>query len=113
MTETSNRDLCYCMPGADPHPYHGAPRYGIDYGTPELDSVTPVTGVLPPGCDLPGCKHHYAPGRNLAAEGCICPCWFDGGGWHIISVNPECGAHKAGPQPGDEATHCWFPEVHT
>ena len=54
-----------------------------------------VTGaVWPPGCDLPGCLHHYAPGRNLAAEGCICPCWFGGGGWHIISANPGCGAHQ-------------------
>jgi hypothetical protein len=61
--------------------------------------------VFPPGCNgdgttaprgqegRTGCRHHYPPTRNLAAEGCACPAWFDGGGWHILSVNPECGAH--------------------
>lgn len=65
--------------------------------------------IWPPGCNgeggkapagqrgPTGCLHHYPPGRNLAAEGCICPAWFDGGGWHIIDVNPDCAsdAHTA------------------
>jgi len=55
--------------------------------------------VFPPGCDLPGCAHHYPPGRNLAAEGCVCPAWFDGGGWHIIEINPACRAHPVAPGP--------------
>jgi len=46
-----------------------------------------------------GCKHHYPPARNLAAEGCICPAWFDGDGWHVISANPDCAAHQAAHQP--------------
>ena len=67
--------------------------------------TAPVAAILPPGCELPGCKHHYQPGRNLAAEGCICPAWFDGGGWHLIEQNPECGGHvvtAANPAPAGE-----------
>jgi hypothetical protein len=66
------------------------------------------TRVYPPGCNgdgtmapagltgRTGCMHHYPPGRNLAAEGCVCPAWMDGGGWHLADVNPACpsGAHK-------------------
>ncbi|SRR6266487_1922198 len=61
--------------------------------------------VFPPGCDgglldegvSSGCLHHYD--RNMAAEGCICPSWFDGGGgWHLIEVNPSCTAHDV---PGE------------
>jgi hypothetical protein len=26
-----DRDVCHCLPGANPHRYHGAPRAGIDY----------------------------------------------------------------------------------
>ena len=61
----------------------------------EKPGVITPTAVLPPGCDLNGCRHHYPPGRNLAAEGCICPAWFDGGGWHIIGWNRECAAHHS------------------
>jgi hypothetical protein len=72
--------------------------------------------VFPPGCNgdgatapagqrgRTGCRHHYPPGRNLAAEGCTCPAWFDSGGWHIISVNPECGAHQASVPSGDNSS---------
>jgi len=55
--------------------------------------------IWPPGCAMNGCKHHYPPARNLAAEGCICPAWFDGDGWHVISANPDCAAHQAAHQP--------------
>ena len=48
--------------------------------------------VWPPGCDLPGCKHHFA--HNMAARGCVCPGWFDGGGWHLIERNSHCTAHE-------------------
>lgn len=51
--------------------------------------------VWPLGCELPACRHHFQPGRNLTAEGCICPAWFDGGGWHIISQNADCRSHLA------------------
>jgi hypothetical protein len=70
-----------------------------------MTSVTTTAQIWPPGCDgdgnmaprgqrgRSGCLHHYPPSRNLAAEGCICPCWFDSGGWHIIERNPGCTAH--------------------
>ena len=53
--------------------------------------------VWPSGCGLTGCNAHFPPGRNLVRESCICPAWFDGGGWHIISANPDCGAHQIAP----------------
>src|SRR5580765_3150392 len=56
---------------------------GGDYGMTSMEAA-PIAAILPPGCELNGCRHHYAPGRNLAAEGCACPAWFDGGGWHLI-----------------------------
>lgn len=62
--------------------------------------------VFPPGCGLPGCRHHY--GRNMAAEGCVCPSWFDSGGWHLTAVNAECGAHV-----GDAAAVIDAEEVRT
>ncbi len=58
-----------------------------------MSAIDPAA-ILPPGCELPGCRHHYASGRNLAAEGCICPAWFDGGGWHLIDRNEACTAHR-------------------
>lgn len=65
--------------------------------------------VWPPGCNgdgttapafqrgRTGCLHHYPPGWNYSAEGCICPAWFDGGGWHLIDRNEACTAHRPAP----------------
>lgn len=51
--------------------------------------------VWPTGCEQGGCIAHYPRSRNMAAEGCLCPAWFDGGGWHIIERNSRCEAHRA------------------
>ena len=74
-------------------------------GAVQKASAVAPSAVLPPGCNgdgtmapagqrgRTGCRFHYPPGRNLAAEGCICPAWFDSGGWHVIEWNHECAAH--------------------
>ncbi len=65
-----------------------------------MNSDSAVTGrVFSPGCGLPGCQHHYSrrPGR------CKCPAWFDGDGYHLISVSPSCDAHEAPAAATDPA----------
>ena len=59
--------------------------------------VTARVQVFQPGCGLPGCRHHYD--GNAAKLGCICPAWFDGGGYHLVDVNPSCTMHDV---PGEE-----------
>lgn len=49
--------------------------------------------VYPPGCGQPGCAHHYQ--QNMSAQGCVCPAWFDSGGWHVMTLKPGCTAHHA------------------
>jgi Zn finger protein HypA/HybF involved in hydrogenase expression len=67
----------------------------------------PRVTVYPPGCELNGCTHHYA----KILPGCICPAWFDGGGHHTISVNPDCPAHDVPRQPrGPHPADAWSDE---
>jgi hypothetical protein len=57
--------------------------------------------VLPAGCGMPGCRHHYHrrrrevgwKGEPLTPE-CVCVAWpADRGGAHLFAVNPLCQAH--------------------
>lgn len=65
--------------------------------------------VWPPPCTRPGCRHHYGRDRDLAAEGCTCPGWYDGSGWHLIGTAAGCGSaahipvHKVYPLDAHES----------
>lgn len=64
------------------------------------DLLPVLARVLPPGCDYPGCQHHYYPRRReLGWRGapltrCICVAWPAArGGLHLVAINPLCQAH--------------------
>jgi len=64
------------------------------------DLLPVLARVLPPGCDYPGCQHHYYPRRRefgwrgAPLTGCICVAWpADRGGVHLVAINPLCQAH--------------------
>lgn len=77
--------------------------------TAETEGGSPIAqvSVFPPGCNHDGtrapsgqrgdagCLHHYAE----PLPGCICPAFFDSGGYHTIEVNPGCTAHDVPGQP--------------
>jgi hypothetical protein len=57
MTSAEADGLCYCrgaVGGVGPHPYHGAPRHGIDYTDPGLA----VCSNPPESCSDAGCPVH-------------------------------------------------------
>jgi hypothetical protein len=66
--------------------------------TPEEDTIDAIE-VFPPGCpDDRGCNYHFAADwpAQCKARGveCVCPAFFDEDGYHVVSINPTCEAHK-------------------
>jgi hypothetical protein len=53
--------------------------------------------VFNPPCGWEGCAHHYPSSWRVNCKDrgvdCICPSWFDGGGCHLLEINPMCQAH--------------------